>query len=347
MPVNPRFFSTDCTEQRLSQLIEERGGAYAVLSGEGRPVIDSILGKYSGGGYTGDSIYLAGISGDTITRDRVGGKNDQPEERIIKDPCLNVCVMVQPDKYLEMARTPALRHSGQMARILAFRVPSLVGTRIEEPGETGLAKDCFYLYESLIEEILNVQDSGVPHRAILSKEAAEQRRILNNTIEAQMATDKDFEDVRDFASKLVSNIAKIAIVIHVAEKPEIIKQSESVISPKTWAVAQSLGSFYFQEAIKNQRQADENRLISEAKRVIGWIIRQGEQCITATELTRIGPRPRPQNVKDATELLGVLEEYGYLRSEIPSGKRKPIYNVNPYIAKIANIAKGRKKIKNG
>ena len=31
------------------------------------------MGKYSGDKRTGDALYLAGISGDTITRDRVGG----------------------------------------------------------------------------------------------------------------------------------------------------------------------------------------------------------------------------------------------------------------------------------
>ncbi len=73
-PPHPRMFTTNITEERLFQKMAAHGGEYAVLSGEGRPVIDAILGKYSGGGATGDAIYLAGISGDTITRDRVGGE---------------------------------------------------------------------------------------------------------------------------------------------------------------------------------------------------------------------------------------------------------------------------------
>lgn len=72
-PAHPRPFTTDATEQRLFQKLHDHGGSYAVLSGEGRPVLDAIMGKYSGDGRTGDAIYLAGITGDTITRDRVGG----------------------------------------------------------------------------------------------------------------------------------------------------------------------------------------------------------------------------------------------------------------------------------
>ena len=81
-PVHPRRHTTDATEQRLFQKMEERGGEFAVLSSEGRPVIDSIMGKYSGNGRTGDATYLTGISGDTITRDRVGSE-DGPEEKVI------------------------------------------------------------------------------------------------------------------------------------------------------------------------------------------------------------------------------------------------------------------------
>jgi len=103
VPPAPRLFTTDCTAERVFQMLHERHGAFAVMSGEGRSVFDAILGKYSGDGRTGDAVYLAGISGDTISRDRVGSGNTGPEERVIRRPCLNVCVMVQPDKYLEVA----------------------------------------------------------------------------------------------------------------------------------------------------------------------------------------------------------------------------------------------------
>jgi putative DNA primase/helicase len=45
-PPFPSMFTTDTTEQRLFQKLHDRGGAYAVMSGEGRPVLDAIMGKY-------------------------------------------------------------------------------------------------------------------------------------------------------------------------------------------------------------------------------------------------------------------------------------------------------------
>nr|VFK64233.1 MAG: Protein of unknown function (DUF3987) [Candidatus Kentron sp. TUN] len=83
---SPRMFTSDITEKRLFQRMHERGGEYAVLSGEGRPVMNNILGRYSGKDRTGDGIYLAGITEDTITRDRVGNENG-PEDRMIINPC--------------------------------------------------------------------------------------------------------------------------------------------------------------------------------------------------------------------------------------------------------------------
>ncbi|OSM01799.1 DUF3987 domain-containing protein [Magnetofaba australis] len=114
MPPPLRMFASDITEERLFQRMHDRGGEYAVISGEGRPIIDNIMGRYAAKNHTGDGIYLAGVSGDTITRDRVGNENG-PEDLMITAPCLNVCVMVQPDKYLEAARHPALRASGALA----------------------------------------------------------------------------------------------------------------------------------------------------------------------------------------------------------------------------------------
>ncbi len=104
--------------------MHEREGAFAVLSGEGRPAIDSLIGRRSGEGFTGDAIYLAGVSGDTITRDRVGNARTGPEDRVITNPMLNVCIMVQPDKYMEAARHPRCTWSARaMADAIEVRFP--------------------------------------------------------------------------------------------------------------------------------------------------------------------------------------------------------------------------------
>lgn len=345
-PPFPSLYTTDTTEQRLFQKMHDRGGAYAVMSGEGRQVLDAIMGKYSGDGRTGDAIYLAGISGDTITRDRVGG-DQGPEERLIFKPCLNVCIMVQPDKYTEAARCPALRESGALARIWPVWLPSLVGSRIEQEGEPGLNVFCMSPYIELIETLLQAkppedEKENAYHKAHLSEDASKARREYHNAIEKMMAEGEEFEDVRDIASKAVSQTAKLALVLHLADNPELLKEQESIIEPYTWARAQALGTYHLQEAIRVQRMADEDTTLEAARRVLKWIEKEGLKEVNSTMLMQESPRPRPK-AKDADNILELLSEYGYLIVREAKGRRKPVYDTTPYLASLATLARGEGK----
>jgi hypothetical protein len=202
LPPDPRLFTNDYTEQVLFRLMESHGGEYALQSSEGRPVFDAILGKYSGEGRTGDAIILSGISGDTITRDRIGSAEAGPEHGLIVSPCLNVCVMVQPDKYLQTARHPSLRASGALARIFPVWLPSLVGSRLEASGEEGLRESELSDYCHAVKRLLLAKAGcAEPHRARLSPEAAEGRRLFHNEVERGMAEAGEYTDMRDIASK--------------------------------------------------------------------------------------------------------------------------------------------------
>jgi hypothetical protein len=344
-PPFPSLFTTDTTEQRLFQKLHDRSGAYAVMSGEGRPVLDAIMGKYSGDGRTGDAIYLAGISGDTITRDRVGGDKG-PEERVITRPCLNICVMVQQGKYLEAASHPALRDSGALARIWPIWLPTMAGSRIEQEGDTGLNAGLLTAYNRMVRDVLehepqrDEQGRITPHKVRLSPEAVKARREFHNAIERLMAEGEDLEDVRDIASKAVSQTCKLALVLHIAEDHAVLNQPVSTISPNTWATAQALGTYHLQEAVRVQRLADEDATLEAARRVLRWIRKENLKEITATIFMQQGPRPRSK-AAEAGAILEMLSDRYYLNPEKVQGKRKPIYTVNPaYLAALATFAGG-------
>jgi hypothetical protein len=52
-----------------------------------------------------------------------------------------------------------------------------------------------------------------------------------------MAEGKDLEDVKDIASKAVSQTCKLALVLHIAENPEVLDEKHSEISAETWVGA--------------------------------------------------------------------------------------------------------------
>jgi hypothetical protein len=334
VPPAPRLFTTDCTEERVLQMLHERQGAFAVMSGEGRPVFDAILGKYSGDGRTGDAVYLAGISGDTISRDRIGSSDGGPEERVIRRPCLNVCVMVQPDKYLEVTANPALRASGALARIWPAWLPSMVGKQHERLGEPGMHSDRLATYSCLVLDVLgHLPDQDrhgrpIPHQARLSSEATEARVDLHNELQDRMGDDGDLVDMRDVAAKAVTQICKLALVLHVAANPGLLRQPHSEIDAATWAAAHCIGLWFLDEAVRVQRAAVEDPLLEAARRTLAWLGRKDDRTVTTRTLTLYGPRPRP-DAKVAKSVLELLEDLGWLKSELVHGRRKPVYHVHP------------------
>lgn len=331
MPAHPRMFTSDVTEERLFQRMHEHAGAYAVMSGEGRQIIDAIAGKYSGEGRTGDGIYLAGTSGDTITRDRVGGPNG-PEDRIIIRPCLNVCIMVQPDKYHEAAAHPALRASGALARIWPVFLPSLVGSRIEHEHEAGLDRARLEGYAAKVRALLDAKlpaGQDGPHRASLSPEAAAARRTLHNDIERLMGREGELADVRDIAAKAVSATCKLALVLHLFDSPERLLDADSLIGITTWNAAACIGLYHLSEAVRVQRRADDGGTLELARRILAWLRTAERREVTATAVAQFLPRPRPK-AREAGEALELLADaYGWLRVKAGTTARKPVYEVSP------------------
>jgi|GEM_PF-409520 len=338
-PPHPRMFTTSITEERLVQKLAEHGGAYAVLSGEGRPIFDEIMGRYSGDNRTGDSVYLAGISGDTITRDRVG-KGPNPESIEILRPALNVCGMVQPDKFVEFATHPRLRDSGAVARVWPVWLPSLVGTRIEAPDEAGLDEAKMKPFYEVVRTILAAQATlemrgeGPPviATATLSPAAAEARREFANGIERLLIEGGDLADVPSLASKAATETAKTSLVLHVMQDPDVLTAHarRSEISLATWAKAQALGLYHLTEATRVTRTAEEDPAMDLARRILAWAKRDGRREINSTTVMQFGPYPRP-NAKMTHSALEILTDTRWAWPRVvPAGLRvKPIYDMNP------------------
>jgi len=328
-PPSPNLYTTDTTEERLFQKMHERNESFAVLTGEGRSALDQILGKYSPGNGTGDGLYLSGITGDKVTRDRMGS-NNTPEERVMYKPCLNVCIMIQPDKYLEIARHPSLRDAGTLARIWPVWLPSLVGKRIEHEDEKGLDLSVMDSYSALINALLTnkppeSKQGDATHKAHLSNEAQELRRLFHNQIEEMMAKGNKLDDMRDIASKAVSQTCKMALLLHLADKPELLNQSESFIDKETWIKAEALGKYHLNEAVRIQRKSSEDAEMDMAKRILVWTKQRRPNELTTTDLSQSLPRPRPK-ADEARSGCDVLANYQYLK-KVSNSK----YLVNPQL----------------
>ena len=327
-----RRFTSDFTEPSLYRMMDESGGEYAIQSGEGRTVYDVILGKHSGDGRTGDGMILAGISGDTITRDRIGSADSGGEERReILSPCLNVCVMIQPDKHLQLATNPSLRISGAIGRIFPVWLPSLVGTRIEEENEAGLQESELAGYENVLGFLLKTQVQ-TPHLVTLQGEAKEARRWFHNDYETRMKEGGELDDVADIASKFCTQTTKLTLVLHLLKRPEVLTENESALDAETWYQAERLGQYYLAHATATQRFADDGTEKEAARRLWKWLkkeVNEGRnKAFTSQDFQQRSARPRPK-AKELATILETLIEHRLIfeRYESDTTKR-PVYEVN-------------------
>ncbi len=340
IPPIPSLYTLDITEEKLFQKMYERGETYAVMSAESRRVMESLMGSGRGGMGTGDNLYLSGFSGDKVSRDRVGS-GDGGEELVMYEPSLNLTTMIQPDKFLSLAGNKELKASGLIARLWPVWLPSLVGSRFEELNEEGLKWDVlapFYDHvTSFIDAVqpLNEQGDLTRHKAVFSGEAQEARLDLYNRVEGAMGDGKGLDDVRDIASKAVSQTCKLALVLHLATDPDLLADATSEIDITTWTKAEALGGFFMDEAIRSQRGAEDGEHLRHAKRLLDWLRIKGYTEIGAREIQRSAPRPKLSR-SELVDVIGVLTEppYQWLKESGKTAKGNAVYSVHPSLFEI-------------
>jgi len=117
--IEPSLYSTDLTEEAVFRKMHQNDGSLALVSDDARKAINILLGDYKQS-QTGESIYINGLSGTTIIRDRMS----QDNEMRIRYPALNALFFVQPDKALELKNSEMYVPSGLAARMPMYFYPT-------------------------------------------------------------------------------------------------------------------------------------------------------------------------------------------------------------------------------
>ncbi len=116
----------------------------------------------------------------------------------------------------------------------------------------------------------------------------------------------------------------MAQILHIADSPMLLNNSESEIDIQTWERAEALGKFHLNEAVRTQRRAIEDKGVTHARKLISWIKRKKLLEVSLRNVQQGGPRPR-LNAQETAVALNMLCEYGYL---FLTGS---VYIVNPKI----------------
>jgi hypothetical protein len=210
----------------------------------------------------------------------------------------------------------------------------MAGRQHERFGEPGLQAEHLAPYSALVLDVLrHVPDQDrhgrpIPHQARLSSEAMEARVALHNELQNRMGDGGDLADMRDIAAKAVSQICKLALVLHVAAEPGLLRRPDSELDAGTWAAAHCMGLWFLDQAVRLQRTAVEDPLLETTRRTLAWLRRRDKATVTTRTLSLYGPRPRP-DARRASVVLELLEDLGWLRAKRIPRRRKPQYSLHP------------------
>ncbi|MGE4594759.1 MAG: hypothetical protein AAEF23_04470 [Gammaproteobacteria bacterium] len=104
----------------------------------------------------------------------------------------------------------------------------------------------------------------------------------------------------------------MALLLHLADNPKLLNQSESTIDQETWIKAEALGKYHLNEAVRIQRLSAEDTAMNMAKRILKWIKQRRSVELSITDLSQSLPRPRPK-ADEARGGCDVLVNYHYLK----------------------------------
>ena len=327
VPAEPQLFVDDITPESLASMIADQGGAIAGLSAESE-IFNVIAGRYSG--TPNLNVFLKGHAGDAM---RVNRQSRAAET--VERPALTLGICTQPGALAEFAAIPGANDRGLLARFL-FTIPaSNIGSRQTEPVPADptahLAWDA-----RLKALILSMRDLTEPLNLTLSPKADALRQAVSADYEVMMAEGGLLAGMRDWASKAVGTMARIAGLLHLAEHLE--NGFERPISFETMASAQALIDYYTDHALAVFDLMATDPATARARALWDWIERTGAVRFTARDAFTALTRSKFPKMADLEPALAVLEQHGYLRKlpappNGPRGGRPPtaVYETNPRI----------------
>lgn len=294
-------------------MMELQGGSITVASAEGG-VFDSIAGRYDRA--ANFDIYLKGHAGDTISVDRIGRKSNY-----IAKPRLTMILTIQPAVLYGLMDNATFRGRGLCGRFLYVICKSKVGHREVSPAP--ISSKAKQEYRDFVRRILADQGGGTVH---LSPDANEQRERYQEYIEKKLGS--KWEHMRDWGSKLVGAMVRIAALLHLSSFP-----ADVPISVETLTAAIRIAEFLsiHAEAAYQAMGADES--VEDAKYLWRRIADNGEPEISKRDLFRL-VRGKFKKAECMEAPLRVLMEYGYIRIEDverdgAGRKSSPKIKVNP------------------
>jgi putative DNA primase/helicase len=317
----PRLTYSDATSEALAWGLHDAWPTAGLLSSEA----GTVFGGHSMGG---DSVLrnLALLNqlwgAETVRIDRRTAPS-----YILKDVRLTVGLQVQEAafrSFLEKTGTLA-RGSGFMARFLVCWPGSTQGTRTfkEAPATWPALARYHERMTELLQRQRGIVKGIIPGMVDLSDEAKVLWIKFHDTIETELASKGTLFDVRDVASKVADNAARLAVIFHVFETGSPV----GPVAERHMAGAIRVAAWHLKESQRFFEELAQPQEIADAARLEGWLV---SECSgrgsppTRRHAQQYGP------VRDSKRLgaaLSVLADLG--RARETSVLKRKVIEVNP------------------
>lgn len=245
-PWVPRLLYSDTTSEELSHNLSQTWPSGGIISAEAGLVFGGhSMGKESAMRTLG--LYNILWDGGTVHIDRRMSASFK-----IEKARMTILLQVQeaPLREFVLKTGDLARGTGFFARFLFCRPESTQGFRpFTEPPFYMPALEAFNdrLYEILdVGETIDQEGTLTPHMLSLSLEAKHAWVDFHDNIERQLVTGGHYQDVRDVASKIADNAARLAAIFHVYERkagPITAELMAAAVAIVQWHLDESLRFF--------------------------------------------------------------------------------------------------------
>ncbi len=341
-PLPPNLIVTNTTTEGLFDVIKGNHGHGYIFSSEGRDFIDILMGKYTNG-KEDLTIYLDGRNGDASTLKR---KN---KEAVRIYPVIAMTILVQGDKYKELASNTAIQSSGFLPSLIQIFATGMRGhltrTTINEVTQNKFNDTIIKILSSPAE--INEQGSYAPKTIHLTDEAyLIYEKNKNNNIDDCNNNYLNYSSLyKNTLDKLTDHVLRLALSLHVFKHYQD-NSPLGIIDKETMEQAVNIAEYYKSHIQKAHNIIGSSKKIVLARNLLDWIISNENRIKSLREkegfsnlfAIKVGDIQQYVNWVDLDSketiltVLNVLEEYNWIKqisTKRANNKITDFYYFNP------------------
>ncbi|GFM33726.1 DUF3987 domain-containing protein [Desulfovibrio subterraneus] len=321
-----RLFADDVTAEGLALLMSQNHEQCAIIEAEGG-FLETIGGRYSAGVANLDLV-LKAYNKESVNVDRRGSDSLK-----LESPALTMCISPQIFALRGLAAKPDFRSRGVVGRFIFLMGKSTLGTRT--PYNEDIPLSIVQQYWALVcrqaEDMYALVKAGKEIELTCSKQGMEELNAFRAEVEVRMGPEGDLHHMTDWAGKIPGTVVRIAGLYHLIER---LSNDQREIQENSVRMACQFGRVLIGHAKVALSVMEGDERGSSSQFMLEKIRQMGIREVSLRDIF-IACRSRFAKMGKCREIVGFLEEHGYLAKTTPSlrgvGRKSELYVVHPSV----------------